>query len=186
MKLFFSLFFLLLTSCGFEHGMGKDDKEVWRMVKEFAQLQSSKGMHLVGIGQGENHDTGKHNYIEIILSKEKVENIAEARKLLVLTIIDFLDFINSKENVQPYIDVHPFTLENVRVAILISDSKPSELDRISNFRKELCYYENTENPYVSVEVLDEPFEKAVEILQKEGALPQNLDGHKYVLSNHME
>lgn len=179
---------MVFASCNSEYGMGKDDREICLMVQDFAKLQAPKGMRLIGIGQGVNHDTEKYNYIGINLSKEKIENIAEARKLLVTTIIECLDFINKRKSIQEYLDVHPFSIQNVEVSIGVAESKPGEMEFVFNCENRLCYYVTNIDPIIlqAVKIHEESFEEAIEILKKEGSLPQNFDGHAFMPSQSTE
>ncbi len=170
-KLLFILIFLVFISCTTEYGMNERDRQICLMVKDFASEQISKDMYFAGIGQGVDHENDKHNFIKVVLNKEKIEGIQEARQLLVGTIINFVNYINQRESVQPYLAVRPFSVKNIEVAIDVPGAESGGIEFVFNIENKLYYYASNKDPEIlkAVKLHEETFEEAVEILKQQKA-----------------
>jgi len=80
------------------------------------QLKKEKGLSLIAIGgqmMGDIQTMGvEFQYLQLL-------NIEEARKMIIYTVHTYLKNINSNKKIRPYLHNYPFTINNVRVAILV-------------------------------------------------------------------
>ena len=165
------LLLFFITSCDSSLQMSRSDRAIDKMIKNFAVKLSPYGFHLVGLGGGLDHQSKKHKKIDVILGTRKdISDINEARELLVETIVEFLNYINTKADIQEYLSTIPFAIENIHVSILFEQSEPPNIDHMFNCGKELCYFVKGNDPrgLSSEKVHEETFEEAKQILSEEG------------------
>ncbi|HEY4831794.1 MAG TPA: hypothetical protein VIH61_04455 [Waddliaceae bacterium] len=149
--------------------MSESDRAINRAIKNFAKTLSPKGFHIVGLGGGLDHESGKHKQIDIVLGTSKeICDVRTARVLLVETITEFLNYINTREDIKAYLATTPFTIENIHVGILCEHSTPPNIGHMFNYGQYLCYYVYGDNPsrIPSIEIHEETFEEAKNILSQ--------------------
>lgn len=169
----FFLFFLLIfqNSC---FSMSKQPYEISdldytsnQVIVDFAKKMQKKDLHACGIGGRE--DKGKVMDFDVTFQYGKPLDILAARKLIVETILLFVQEINNNEAVRKYLYHYPFTSEDVIVAILPDCSKLSteedvDFVRVSAHLGQISYY-GKENPYVDLH--EETFAEAKQTLNIE-------------------
>lgn len=140
------------------------------MTFKFVKTLAPKGFYMVGYGGALNHETGKHKKISIVLGTQtEIYGIGAARTLLVETITEFLNYINSREEIKQYLANVPFTVENIHVSIIFDNAQPGEIVDIKNCGQNLYYNMRNIDPNVIqwVEIGEETFEEAKTILAHE-------------------
>jgi hypothetical protein len=93
--------------------------------KTFAQLKTEKKLYPFGVGEG---GIDKIRTLSIALRYYKEVNIDEARELLMSAGTLFLENINSKERLQPYLQNSPFKPKNIRIEIYLRNPDGSRFD----------------------------------------------------------
>lgn len=81
-----------------------------------ALLKENCGVNAIGLGGGM-----MDNIKSMSLSLQTIRSLSieEGRELIISCIDVYLDQINSSEKVRPFLNVYPFTENNVRVAIFV-------------------------------------------------------------------
>jgi hypothetical protein len=114
---FFLFLSVFLFSCQSNGDLGKSKKE--RIVDEIIHnsfIKISKKTELVPCGTGAQM-MDEIKMLGLYFDCKKQINIDEARKLLIDAADEFLNEINSNEEVRPYLSKYPFEIKNVEICI---------------------------------------------------------------------
>lgn len=87
-----------------------------QITVDFAKKMQKKGLHACGLGGRE--DQGKIIDFKVSFQYNKTLDISSARRLIVETVLLFLEEINSNARVQQYLSHYPFTPDDVIISIL--------------------------------------------------------------------
>lgn len=97
----------------------KPPAEYLEYVKEIVdsfvdEMEEKYGLHCYGSGGEMPHNVKS---IKVLFTKTQTLDVSEARKLEVTALQSLLKKVNDHEKIQPFLEVSPFTLEQVRVSI---------------------------------------------------------------------
>ena len=95
----------------------------------------------------------------------------QGRELLIYCVSEYLSAINSNEKIRPYLIHYPFTPKDVEIRIFIHrpdhrDVPMGALTVVSEMDGQLVYKILQPDPIVLKRIHEEPYEEAVEILEK--------------------
>ena len=114
MKLLF--LFLTLIACQTSHS----DLAHSEMTTYAKKASKEKGLVLEGMGGAMMGDIQE---LEMIFVSAHHSSLAEARKLMVSTIEEFLIQINSNPQIRPHLHTYPMTAHNLSLSISFRDSQ---------------------------------------------------------------
>ncbi len=131
-------------------------------------LRERYGLNAVGIGGGMMDDIKKMN---LSLQSTKLLSIDEGRELILSCIDTYLDQINSNEKVRPFLNVYPFSENNIGVTIFVDRRENGEIvvgriAAIFNSDGKICF-RAVKSELQNEEVLSETYEEAREIVMAE-------------------
>src|ERR1700733_12170919 len=170
---YFCLFVLLtLTQSCYMFGksfeISEKDYISNQIIVDFAKKMQKKGLHACGLGG--RVDKGKIMDFQIGFQYDHVLDISSARRLMVETVLLFLDEINSNEAARKYLFHHPFTPNDVIITIYPDHSILSDQDCIfsiivdsSSGKIDYSVNDGIVNPLHTLQ--EESFTQAQEILK---------------------
>jgi hypothetical protein len=115
---------------------------------------------------------GVMHEVGVMFDRYQVTSKAKARQIIVECVLDFLEKINSCEEIQPYLQDHPFTVKNIDIALFMfngdgTDVSYPNLDVARTRRDKIIYKTvNPEDRYNYIEE-EESFEDAVQLAKTE-------------------
>lgn len=139
-----------------------------KLINEFAKSKRAEGLTTSGFG-GSQKD-GKNTLIAVTFRVEEVMSIDSARKLIVKSVSDFLDLINSKPDFQQYLLEYPCTAKCIEIGIIGNNPKSSHESYIKSvlaLRGEIYYYTEADTYSPLITVHEETFENACAIVNAE-------------------
>jgi hypothetical protein len=178
MRHLFYIFLLTITSF-FTMSMHKANPssknigkpECWRdtirceIIEKYTEKYNLEVSAVFGdIIRGVMHDVG------VIFRRYQITSKAKARQIIVECVQDFLEKINSCEELQPYLLDRPFTVKNIDILLAILNPDETEVAYpkicIANTRGNKIIYKtsNPEYPYNYIEE-EESFENAVKLVK---------------------
>ncbi|MFT4552180.1 MAG: hypothetical protein ACI9S8_000805 [Chlamydiales bacterium] len=129
---FIALLALILTGCSlFKRGYPEMAHAITlRTAKQFAD---EKGMSLVGTGGGMIDQV---NRLSMYLYHSPPLKVSEARKLALYVVDRYLENVNSDEKIRPFLNNHPFLVQDLTVYISFrypngSEVSPGELAQVT-------------------------------------------------------
>ncbi len=134
---------------------------------DFSEKMQKRGLEFAGVGGAE--DKGKMRELQICFDFHQVIDLAMARKLIVETVLLFLEEINGNNKIRKYLIYYPFTAKNVIVAISLKCPKRVERNYIASVSSSLgqIYYWKEDNEQMAlVDFHEETFEEAQKILKE--------------------
>lgn len=162
------LFFLLLLNF-YSYSIEPQDILFKSINPYITQLEKTTDLKLVGSGGSMPSDI-KNIFLDLEISRDF--DIPQARNLYVTVVENLLTHINACRPVRPLLHDFPFTCRNIRL-IIGSTEKVTK----ANPGKKICFMlMGSGNIYYSVydlgkddyvEVFEEPYEKALKIVQAE-------------------
>ena len=170
------LFFVVLMNVCYssEADISRRQEIAYQVINKFASKWEDKGFILEGIGGAskENRTTG----FEMLFQTASLENVQEARRILLNLVADFIKDINENIALRAYLYKFPYPIENISIGILSANSEKepqSHLCSVSLSRGNIFYRKETslkDGP--SQLVLEETYEEALKIVAayKEGEL----------------
>ena len=172
----------LCCSC-FSRPFSEDRKAAFQMIKEASHDYKKKyGLRYCGVREAAPE--GKYEFLGIIVDCKRVLSREEGRKILVECYDDFLQRINNNENFKQYMQVYPFTEDNVSVVIFIQPPDQSFVSRpdigIFALRKNEItyvtyppdYLTGGKSSYDDVETLEQA-RSAIKQLENQRKFPKN-------------
>ena len=111
--------------------------------------------------------------ISVSLVAYQSATIEQARELEIKATERFAQIINAHEKIRPFLREYPFPSCRVDVSIsfeppkkMFSPSPKSDVSYVLQARNRIYYQaENPNNPYVEIDIKDEPYEEALKIVQ---------------------
>jgi hypothetical protein len=121
------LFFFFITACTHQSA---ENKEAYRLMNSFAAKQEKKNkLQVFGIG-GSWYDNILILDLDFIGYRHV--DIPQTRLLIVTCAEEFLNQINSDEQIRPYLNHYPFTVEDIHLGILFNEKKTGRFVRPPN------------------------------------------------------
>ncbi len=162
----YAIVLFLSFLCGCCNDYNERSKATFDLVNSFEKKMREKRLRFAGISEEVNHDTKKQKLLGVSFYVETLPDVATARKLMIDTINELISRINSNDTYKAYMDIFPFTIENVEITIF-SENKKGGLSWATNFTNEISYYDNhVTNPtptYGPLKVHSETYEEALKI-----------------------
>jgi hypothetical protein len=98
-------------------------------------------------------------------------NISSARRLVIECVEEYLKIINSNETLRPYLHNYPFTNKQIELTIYIYDHDDNKtlfpfLGCVASWKNTIYYLGYDEKPEAK-KMLQEPYDEAVKIVEKE-------------------
>ena len=159
---------LIIISCS-SIGLSRDEKIVNQITaKTAAKIEKEKDLYLFGTG-GSMMDDIKSLHMAFQCFREL--DIDEARDLLVYCVEEFLNAINTNEEVRPYLHNYPFTAKNISIEIYISKPDRTNIPRgsiciaESSAGKVVFYIRSKENNRLKI-IRQETYEEAKELIDQ--------------------
>jgi hypothetical protein len=126
----FYLFFLLgllITSCTHQ---STDEKLAYRLMNSFAATQNKQNnFEVFGMG-GAMFDSIR--VLDVVFTCNRYVDVVQARKIIVPCANAFLNQINTDEQIRPYLNHYPFTVEDIHLGILFNEKKTGRFVRPPN------------------------------------------------------
>lgn len=160
--------FFLIAFFFRDSDISDEEKLAIRTESKAAKLICKKyGMECYGNG-GQKNEKLEASFL--YFKKKKKVNKEEARELLVNVAVDFLDVINSNEEIRPHLVTYPYGIKNIEVTIIFySEDGHDVYDPLitaastSNGRV-FFKTDSPENPYQYKNKYEESFEEALRIV----------------------
>jgi len=171
-----SAFLFFVGSCG-GYQVCKHEKIADRITAKTAKrIEEKTHLYLAGTGGRmmddiKEMDMGFDYYGEV--------DLAEARRMLVYVIDEYLAAINSSQEIRPYLHEYPFNAKNVGIRIWFYNPDRSNLARdkiyyISAINGILNYYIEGKKEFTREAICTETYEEALERLGKHQELTLGL------------
>ncbi len=125
--IFFSILLFSLSLYGLRSSSESAPQDPVQIALEQIQSTSSKlqQVHqIIPIGEGMR---GKFLGLDISFQIRRQMSKEEARRLLLICAQEFMDDINSNEELRPYLKEYPFTFANVGIRFYLRDSNGRDL-----------------------------------------------------------
>jgi hypothetical protein len=87
------------------------------------KMKRKKGLIGIGLGGGSAGPGKGARMLSVTFECYQKVNIAQARMLLLECVQEFLDEINSKQELESCLSVFPFTYKNISISLLFTDKK---------------------------------------------------------------
>jgi len=95
------------------------DRIALQIINETARsLEKKYKMHACGFGMRE-----RFKYLSISFQVNRPIEVDEARNLLIESVEELIENINSSKEIRPYLKEYPFTFQNAGITLLFSDQK---------------------------------------------------------------
>ncbi len=139
-----------------------------KLTLEFdRKMQSAYDCSIVGMGGGGDEDGMRLLSIHFSCSRKMTLN--ETRQMFICSIKDFLNAINSSEEVRPFLKTYPFTIKNLKIMITFLDKnykKPQKPFIASvHHNDNVIFFEQDSDLFDSYELISkELFEDAEKIV----------------------
>lgn len=135
-----------------------------------AEIKNNYGFSLYGAGAS---FPVKIESIDLFFQSDSIASIEEARRLVIPIANRMVDAINRSEYLTPYLSNVPATLKNISLTLNfneVQNNKTSIQSVMVVGKKKLIFYYTREKDKLKLkEVLEEPFDEAVKILQDEAS-----------------
>ena len=111
--------------------------------------------------------------LDIDFDSNRYVDISQARELMVSCSQEFLDQINSDEQIRPYLHNYPFTANNIHLGMSFVEKNSSKFIKppyiaYVTLIKGIIYYTCDYNPLGALtDLYEEPYEEAVKIINGE-------------------
>lgn len=159
---------MFLVSCNVFKAMEEEDP-ARRVVSEHAKKQKNRyAMKLVASRSPELQ--GGQRFSLHYLSQEKME-IPQVRKLIVLSIEEFLNMVNADQELQPYLPHHPITTKHLNFRIGFGDiegqfAEPPYVAYVYLAQDKICYcfYDNLFGKFTEYDDIEESYEEALQLV----------------------
>jgi hypothetical protein len=139
----------------------------YEIIKKYTEKYN-----LVVGGISDGMPGGIMHEIGVMFDRYQVTSKAKARQIIVECVLDFLEKINSCEEIQPYLRDRPFTVENIDITLIMFNPDRTNIFypniRTVNTRRDKIIYKTykPERPNNSIEE-EELFEDAVQLAKTE-------------------
>jgi hypothetical protein len=145
-------------------------QHVAEITRAFAsQIQKELGLECEGNGGCMPYDVEEISIKFVAYQRATIE---QARELEILLTEKFVQLINTHEKIKPFLRESPFPPMRARVGISFSkqNNKPytdGSVAYVSQVNNRIYYHaEDPKNPYIFIDLKDEPYEEARKIVQK--------------------
>lgn len=140
-----------------------------QVTVDFAKKMQKKGLHASGLGGRE--DKGKIMDFKVSFQYSQALDISSARRLIVETVLQFIEEINNNEKVRKFLYHYPFTVNDVIVAILpdcsvLNDQQCASSVRVSSRLGRINYYTRNDPNKSFIDLRGETFEEAMNITKE--------------------
>lgn len=161
--------FLTLLLCFFSstNTLPLNERTAYRLMNEFSR-NHAHDMQFTGSGLRGDKSNGKLAALDICFKKKQVLNIESARKLIIDTTKQFISFLNSNKEIEPYTTRFPVTPNEVQVTITGNERCNNDINyvRMVYINQGLVvYFTDSIAPPSFGCILEETFEEAVAKLQ---------------------
>lgn len=163
----FPIFFICNSCSSTER---RDIQMVNEIVDKYSlELKRERGLYLIGRG-GRMMDDIQQVYVEY--TSVDAPSVDEVRKLYVEIAEEYLQRINSNEELRPYLHVYPFTIENLALTLSFEDvayriRKDGYVAYAYIPKDNLIYYKEYKSDEQYHLLLSEPYAEAVKIVECE-------------------
>ena len=167
---------LLITVCLF--GCFKDTRSPATQAFENTLYQSAKALekkyNVSAMGSGGSAPMGVISNFTLSFEKKGILTKEECRKLLIAMGTDFLNFVNSNQEVRPYLYKYPFEPKDMRLTIFFSYENDDYIEppyiSVASYRLgDLTYktqkYDREKNRFKTINEERESYEDALKILK---------------------
>ena len=165
----FTLLFFLTACSAPTHSQDTEIHPAQQVISCHATKQK-KRYQLELVASGTMGDSAQKAFALHYLSNRKLQ-IPEVRKLLILSVEEFLNMANSDEKLQQLVDNHPVTIKNLRynigfVTIDGSLQDPPNIAYVYLADEKICYcyYDSLFGKFINYDDVEEPYEQALEIV----------------------
>ena len=162
--------FLTFLLCSFFSSTNKlplDERIAYRLMSEFSR-NHVRDLQFAGSGLTGDKTNGKLASLDIFFEKKQTLNIESARKLIVENTQQFIYFLNSNKEIQPYITRFPVTPNEVEISISGDVRCNNNNDYVSMVYTHgglVTYFTDSMTPPNYGRIHKETFEEAVTKLQ---------------------
>ncbi len=178
LKLLFTFVWVLTLSWISPH-MSKAETVVDQLMFKIEQRLTQK-YHLEAIGVSVGMPGGIVKTLGLKFQIQGPLSKNELRRFLISSAQDFVNDVNANQDIQPFLEKHPFGFDNVEIVFFLIDANGYEVDHphigIAGIRRGKLDYTSlvTVNNIPKIVVEEwETYEEAVQILQEQAASNSN-------------
>ncbi len=109
-----------------------DEKIAYKMMGRFSTHSKAHGLYGIGAGLMGDKSNDKIAAFDLIFTTEQTLTISLARELIIKEVNQFVNFINTQNELQPYVSVYPVTPKQVILTISGLDRTTQDSNYVSS------------------------------------------------------
>ena len=160
-----SFLFIFYSCSGKDSLLPERDRLGNQVVVAFGKKMQQEGLQLIGIGGAEREE--KTWLFCLVFYAHFDLTIPKSRKLLVKMTDEFLQLVNTNEQLRPYLSEYPFTDKNLEISVIAIDDKPEFLFSAKIHHSNVYYTKANPNGGLLLTEFKETYDEAVQRVKEE-------------------